>query len=220
MVFFPSAIIDIMKLKNKFFRRNRFLLILVAALTLSQTAFGQSRKITGSVVSATSEPIIGASVIAAGTSSGTATDINGNFALTLPSETTAIIVSCIGYTQATVKLTGKDTYNVTLEEDANFLDEVVFVGYGTMKKKDLTGSVSSVEGDMIKKRQTTAVENALQGAIPGLTVTRSSSGPGAGTTLRVRGITSMQESSPLVIIDGVPGSLSDVQPSTYKTSPS
>lgn len=213
MVFFPSAIIDIMKLKNKFFRRNRFLLILVAALTLSQTAFGQSRKITGSVVSATSEPIIGASVIAAGTSSGTATDINGNFALTLPSETTAIIVSCIGYTQATVKLTGKDTYNVTLEEDANFLDEVVFVGYGTMKKKDLTGSVSSVEGDMIKKRQTTAVENALQGAIPGLTVTRSSSGPGAGTTLRVRGITSMQESSPLVIIDGVPGSLSDVQPS-------
>ena len=71
-------------------------------------------------------------------------------------------MSCIGYTQATVKLTGKDTYNVTLEEDANFLDEVVFVGYGTMKKKDLTGSVSSVEGDMIKKRQTTAVENALQ----------------------------------------------------------
>lgn len=212
MVSFPSAIIDIMKLKNKFFRRNRFLLILVAVLTLSQTAFAQNRKITGNVVSATSEPVIGASVVAAGTTTGTATDINGDFTLTLPTETTSIIVSCIGYTQVTVKLTEKDTYNVTLEEDANFLDEVVFVGYGTMKKKDLTGSVSSVEGDMIKKRQTTEVTNALQGAISGLTVTRSSSGPGSNATLRVRGITSMQESSPLVIIDGVPGSLSDVLP--------
>lgn len=122
MVSFPSAIIDIMKLKNKFFRRNRFLLILVAVLTLSQTAFAQNRKITGNVVSATSEPVIGASVVAAGTTTGTATDINGDFTLTLPTETTSIIVSCIGYTQVTVKLTEKDTYNVTLEEDANFLD--------------------------------------------------------------------------------------------------
>lgn len=201
-----------MKIKSKFFRRNRFLFFLVIALTFSQTAFSQNRKITGTVVSTTSEPIIGASVFAAGTSIGTATDVDGNFELTLPAETTSIIVSCIGYAQMTVNLTEKDIYKVTLEDDTDFLDEVVFIGYGTMKKKDLTGSLSSVEGDMIQKRQTTEVTNALQGAIPGLTVTRSSSGPGASATLRVRGITSMQESSPLVIIDGVPGSLSDVLP--------
>lgn len=202
-----------MKIETKFFRRNLVLSILILLLGTFQTAFAQNRKISGSVVSATSEPVVGASVVASGTSIGTSTDADGNFSLTLPEKTTTIIVSCIGYAEVSLKLTDKDIYNVTLSEDTNFLDEVVFVGYGTMKKKDLTGSVSSVEGNLISKRQTTEVTNALQGSIPGLTVTRSSSGPGATATLRVRGITSMQESSPLIIIDGVPGSMADVLPS-------
>ncbi len=202
-----------MRLKSKFFPENRFFLILLAIFCFSTAAVAQSRKVSGTVVSATSEPVPGASVIVTGTTTGTSTDIDGKFTLSIPVNATSLTVSCIGFADVIVRLTDKDAYSVTLNEDTNFLDEVVFVGYGTMKKKDLTGSLSTVEGNTIKKRQTTEVTNALQGAIPGLTVTRSSSEPGGSATLRVRGITSMQESSPLVIIDGVPGSLSDVTPS-------
>lgn len=198
-----------MKQKNKFLRKIFFALTLICSST---ALLAQGRKITGSVQSTTSEPVVGASIVATGTTIGTSTGADGSFTLTLPSGTASVTISCVGYANATVRLTDKDSYDIILEDDSNFLDELVFIGYGTMKKKDLTGSISSVEGSSIKQRQTTDVTNALQGAIPGLTVTRTSSGPGETATLRVRGITSMQESSPLVIIDGVPGSLSDVAP--------
>ena len=202
-----------MRLKSKFFPENRFFLILLVIFGFSTAAMAQNRKVSGKVVSATSEPVPGASVIVTGTTTGTSTDIDGEFTLSIPMNSTSLTVSCIGFADVIVPLSDKGAYSIILNEDTNFLDEVVFVGYGTMKKRDLTGSLSTVEGNTIKKRQTTEVTNALQGAIPGLTVTRSSSEPGGSATLRVRGITSMQESSPLVIIDGVPGSLSDVTPS-------
>ena len=202
-----------MRLKSKFFPENRFFLILLVIFGFSTAAMAQNRKVSGKVVSATSEPVPGASVIVTGTTTGTSTDIDGEFTLSIPMNSTSLTVSCIGFADVIVPLSDKGAYSIILNEDTNFLDEVVFVGYGTMKKRDLTGSLSTVEGNTIKKRQTTEVTNALQGAIPGLTVTRSSSEPGGSATLRMRGITSMQESSPLVIIDGVPGSLSDVTPS-------
>ena len=212
MVWLPRAILEIMRIKSKFFRKNRLFHAILAMLCFCTMSFAQNRTVSGTVVSATSEPVPGASVIVSGTTVGTSTDIDGKFTLSVPLSSASFTVSCIGFSEVTVRLTDKDIYDVTLTEDSNFLEEVIFVGYGTMKKKDLTGSVSSVEGSAIKKRQTTEVTNALQGAVSGLTVTRSNSEPGGTATLRVRGITSMQESSPLVIIDGVPGSLSDVTP--------
>ncbi len=99
-----------------------------------------------------------------------------------------------------------------LEEDNNLLDEVVVIGYGSVQKKDLTGSLSSIDGGAILNRQTQTVSMALQGAMPGVTVTRTNSAPGQSATIRIRGITSMTEgaSDPYVLIDGVPGNLSDL----------
>ena len=212
MVWFYDAILNIMKRKTKFFSDNRLSALLAAILLCSLPASAQTRRISGNVTDEGSEPLVGASVIASGTTVGTSTDIDGNFTLELPASSSAITVSCIGFEEKSIQI-GKDNfYKVVLGQDMNLLDEVVFVGYGTMKKRDLTGSLSTLQGSSISKRQTMEVTNALQGQIAGLTVTRSSSAPGGTATLRVRGITSMQESDPLVIIDGIPGSLSDVAP--------
>lgn len=202
-----------MKRKTKFFSDNRLTAMLVALLICSLPAFAQTREISGTVTGDDSEPVVGASILVPGTTTGASTDINGKFTLVLPSSAGSILVSCIGYEEKTVRLGQESRYDIILQTDTNLLDEVVFIGYGTMKKKDLTGSLSTIQGSSISKRQTTEITNALQGQIAGLTVTRSSSGPGSTATLRVRGITSMQESSPLIIIDGIPGSLADVAPS-------
>lgn len=192
--------------------RKTFIISLWMLLAAAVCSMAQNRTISGTVRDNASEPLAGVSVIVSGTSIGTSTDIDGNFTLSVPDNAHSIAVTCVGFRTETVRLTGSAKYNVILSEDSTFLDELVFVGYGTMKKKDLTGSVSAVDGKIIADRKTTEVTNALQGAVPGVTVTRTSSTPGGEATVRVRGITSMQNSSPLVIIDGVPGSISDVSP--------
>lgn len=201
-----------MKHKNKFFS----VLQLSAALMLlalhAPASLAQTRHISGNVTGSDSEPVIGASIFVSGTTTGTSTDSEGNFSLDLPQSAKELTVSCLGYRDKTVSLNSGTHYRITLDIDNQLLDEVIFVGYGTMKKKDLTGSLSSLEGSSITKRQTMEVTNALQGQVSGLTVTRSNSAPGSTATLRIRGITSMQESNPLIIVDGVPGSLADVAP--------
>lgn len=210
--FISSAILVIMKHKNKFFS----VLHLSAAILLlalhAPASLAQTRQISGNVTGPDSEPVIGASVFVSGTTTGTSTDSEGNFSLSLPQSAKELTISCIGYMDKSISLSSSSRYSIMLNIDTQLLDEVIFVGYGTMKKKDLTGSLSSLDGSSITKRQTTEITNALQGQMSGLTVTRSNSAPGSTATLRVRGITSMQESSPLIIIDGVPGSLSDVAP--------
>lgn len=190
-------------------RKTVLLCLFLAAASMS---FAQTRNITGVVTDESSEPLPGVSVIVSGTSAGTSSDIDGKFSMSVPADAQSIILSCVGFQSQTIRLTSANHYAVVLSEDSTFLDELVFVGYGTMKKKDLTGSVSSVDGKTISDRKTTEVTNALQGALPGVTVTRTNSAPGGAATIRVRGITSMQESSPLIIIDGVPGALEDVSP--------
>ena len=134
--------------------------------------------------------------------------MDGNFELEVPSGA-ELVVSYIGFNDQTVKISGsKSKYDVELQENTNSLDELVVIGYGTVKKKDLTGAVAAVKGDELVNKRTTMLSNALQGSLSGVTVSRNSSAPGSGaSSIRVRGITTIGESSPLVIVDGVESTL-------------
>lgn len=163
----------------------------------------QTGTVKGRVVDASGEPVIGASVVMKGTTTGTITDMDGNF--TLPNATKGIlVVSFIGYKTQEIATDGKAPVNVTLKEDSELLEEVVVVGYGTQKKATLTGAVGMVNGDeVLKGRAASNVGTALQGTIPGLTITRTSSRPTENADISIRGGISANSSAPLILIDGV-----------------
>ncbi len=146
-----------------------------------------------------------------GTSIATGTDINGRFTLNAP-ENATVEVSYIGCKPAQFKAVSGKPASVVLAEDSTLLDEVVVVGYGSMKKSDLTGAVTALNGTEVAARRSTQLSTALQGALSGVTVTRDSGTPGGTATITVRGITTISDSSPLVIIDGVPGDLNNINP--------
>ena len=138
--------------------------------------------IQGAVRTTTDAPVVGATIVLEGTQFGTTSDVTGTFTLDLkqkPSQGSALSVSCIGYKTKRIPLTESNAaISVVVEEDNNLLDEVVVIGYGSVQKKDLTGSLSSIDGGAILNRQTQTVSMALQGAMPGVTVTRTNSAPG------------------------------------------
>ena len=159
--------------------------------------------VKGVVIDEQGEPLIGASVFIKGTSEGVVTDMDGTFALSV-NEGAVLTVSYIGYLPKDVEVGNRDNFNITLEPDSKTLEEVVVIGYGTVKKKDLTGSVASVRGDDLAAKKTTTLSNALQGTLSGVLVQRSGNAPGASaSSIRVRGITTMGNSNPLIIVDGV-----------------
>ena len=177
----------------------------------------KQKTISGIVKDSTGEPIAGANVVEKGTTNGTITDAGGNFTLNIP-EDGILQVSYIGFILQDIPMKNKQTIAVSLEEDTQTLDEVVVVGYGTIKKKDLTGSVGSVKGDNIVARKTTQLSTALQGAMAGVMVTRNNSAPGASATIQVRGVTTIGDSNPLVIVDGVPvDGLDDINPNDVES---
>ena len=178
----------------------------------------QSVKASGVVVDEKGEPVIGANIMEVGTTNGTITDIDGRFTLEVASSAAELMISYIGYTPQKIKV-GKGTdLKVTLEEDTKKLDEVVVIGYGTQKKSDVSGSVATVTGEKLAKLPTANAENALEGAAPGLSVDYSNGGaPGQAPDLQVRGVTSLSSNAPLVIIDGVPGDMSYLNPEDIKT---
>lgn len=178
---------------------------------------GNVKKVQGNVKDAAGEPVIGATVMVKGTSNGTITDFDGNFVLDAP-EGSVLEISYIGYkTQQLAAASGR-SLTVTMKEDTEVLDEVVVVGYGTMRKSDLTGAIAAVKGDKLAARRTTQLSTALQGAIAGVTVTRDNSAPGATAgSIKVRGVTTIGDTSPLVIIDGIPGNINDVNPNDVES---
>lgn len=165
----------------------------------------QSSTIRGTVVDSNGIPVIGASVLVKGTSNGTITDIDGNFILQNASGT--LQVSYIGYKTQEIVIKGQKNLEIVLKEDTEVLDEVVVVGYGVQKKATLSGSVAQVKGEeVLKGKATQSMASALQGTIPGLTITRTSSRPGnEGTNITLRGGISVNDdaNSPMIIIDGV-----------------
>lgn len=175
-----------------------------------QQAGQRKQTVTGHVTDHNGEPIVGATIMEKGTQNATVTDVDGNFTLAV-SPKAQLDISYIGFVPQTVRV-GGGKFNVSMEEDTESLNEVVVVGYGTLKKKDLTGAVAAVDSKTITDRHASSLSQALQGAVAGLTVTNSSGDPTASASLRVRGTTSIGTSDPLVIIDGVPGDMNTVNP--------
>ena len=193
--------------------KKQILFILAFLLTagLWSASAQQKFQVSGTVLDENGVSVIGAGVMEKGTTNGAITDIDGKYVLTVSSANAVLEVSFVGYTTETAPVNGRAVIDFILKEDSTVLDEVMVIGYGTVKKKDLTGSVANVDGTKIANMQSMSVAQAIQGTMPGVEVTRTSGLPGAGATIRVRGITTINNSSPLVVIDGIPmGGMSDV----------
>ena len=162
------------------------------------------RSVTGRVVDAKNQALPGVNIVIKGNSKGTTTDANGRFQLTIPDQGTILQFSYIGYVTLEVTIGNQTDVNVTLLEDTKTLDEVVFVGYGTQKKADLTGAVSTVTSKDIGRLPVGGIDQALQGKAAGVRVTQSSGQPGEAVSIRIRGVGTINDNSPLFVIDGVP----------------
>lgn len=166
-------------------------------------ATAQSITVRGTVVDPSGEPLIGASILAEGTSVGTATDIDGNYAINVNPDAT-LVFSYVGYDPQSVAVKGRTTIDVTMKENSVMLNEVVAIGYGVVKKSDATGSVAVVKPDEIEAGLATSVQDMLVGQTPGVVVT-TAGGPEGGASIRVRGGSSLNASNdPLIVLDGVP----------------
>ncbi|MDD4605853.1 MAG: TonB-dependent receptor [Dysgonamonadaceae bacterium] len=164
----------------------------------------QGKTITGTIVDAQGEAIIGANIIEAGTTNGTVTDFDGNFRLNV--EDGALVhISYIGYLSQEINTAGRTRLDIVLLEDTQSLEELVVVGYGVQKKKLITGATIQVDGDDLTKLSTTSALGALQSQAPGVNITQSSGMPGEGFKVNIRGIGTVGDSSPLYVIDGVAG---------------
>jgi len=176
----------------------------------------QEKTVSGTVVDSNGEPVIGANVTVKNTTMGTITNMDGKFSLQIQNNP-VLVISYIGYITQEVTVGSQTTLSIILAEDSQALNEVVVVGYGTARKSDLTGAVSSIKGENLLNRSTQQLSTAMQGQLAGVQVTRTSGEPGASSTIRVRGVTTISENDPLVIVDGVPSSLNDVIASDVET---
>lgn len=174
----------------------------------------QGTPISGKVTSPDSpDGVPGVNVVIKGTNQGTVTDMDGNYTLNVPGPETILVFSSVGFISEEVTVGNRSVIDLTLDSDVTALDEIVVVGYGTQKKSDITGAVSVLEGGEISERRTSQVSQALQGAVPGVMVTRTNNAPGSSATIRLRGITTIGDSNPLIIMDGVPiNNIDDINP--------
>lgn len=181
------------------------------------TEIEQTYKISGKVVDSQGEPIIGANILEKGTTNGTITDTDGNFSLNVKSITATLVVSYIGYKTNEVKVVGGKSTIIALNEDSEALDEVVVVGYGTQKKVNLTGSVDQVTSDVFEGRPSSNVTQMLEGVVPNLNILLSDGKPGRTADFNVRGTGSINGGSALVLIDGVEGDPSLLNPNDIES---
>lgn len=205
-----------MKNTNRYLKSFRLLLLLCM---IPLWSMAQTISVHGTVKDETGEPIIGASVLETGTTNGSITDIDGNFSLKVSSQS-KLTVSFIGYQTQVVSVSGKNQINVILKDDVTVLDEVVVVGYGTVKKSDVTGSISTVNERALKQVPVSNVSQSMQGRIAGVQIRQTSTRPGQDSQIRIRGTRSLTASNdPLIIVDGIPfgGSMNDIAPDDIKS---
>lgn len=187
---------------------------LFAAFAMNMSA---QKTVSGIVKDGNGDEIIGASVLEKGTANGTTTDLNGKFTLKV-SGNNPLVISYVGMKKQEVSIAGKSSVNVVLEDEATNLNEVVAIGYGTMKKRDVTGAISTVKNDVITLTPTSNPMEALQGRVAGLDITKTSSKAGAGVSMLLRGNRSISEKGePLFLIDGLPGDYSALNPNDIET---
>ncbi len=185
----------------------------------------QQKTVKGSILDENGEPMIGVSVVVKGTTTGTVTDFDGNFSLSVPANTKTLEISYIGYKTQNVTI-GNAPLSIKMQPDNKLLDEVVVIGYGTIKKRDLTGAVSSIKSEDITLSPTSRPMDALQGKIAGLDITKSSGQAGSSSNIQLRGVRSMQYDddskeltggSPTYIIDGMPGDINSLNPNDIES---
>lgn len=177
------------------------------------SAVQQQKSVSGKVTDSANSPIPGVSVVVKGTTAGTITDGNGNYSLPNVPENAMLQFSFVGMKAQEIAVAGKSTINIRLEDETIGLEEVVAVGYGTQKRVNLTGSVSTIDNKYLQSRSITQMSQALQGRMAGVTVTQNFGPPGSdGGTIRIRGIGTLGNNNPLVLIDGIEGSINDINP--------
>lgn len=218
-----------MKLNNLLLRRKKYtrklvfcvcLLLVCTSNQVWSTPSGesagltqQSKNVTGKILDETGEPLIGVSVYVQGTTTGTITDLDGNFSLVIPAGANTLEVSYIGYLTQSITVGNNTHFNIQMRPDTQALDEIVVIGYGTVKKRDLTGAVSSVKSEDIIMRPGPNPMEALQGKVAGLDITRPSGQPGSEVKMQLRGTRSFTASgNPLFLIDGLPGDYETLNP--------
>ena len=174
-------------------------------------SYGQEKKITGTITDAeTGESIIGAAVIIKNSSVGASTDFDGKFSINAK-EGDILIITSLGYTSLEVAIKGRSNLTIQLVSDTDRLDEVVIIGYGTKKKVNLTGSITTIKSDDIVKNSTANVSSALSGRLAGVTTIQSSGEPGSdASSIRIRGLSSLNSSAPLILVDGIPRELNNI----------
>lgn len=182
-------------------KKNRLIhLLLIFPIIL----FAQSKAITGTVVDENKMPLPGASILVKGLNIGSSTDFDGNFSLNVPETGEVLVVSYLGYMTKELVISKNLTFNIQLDIDTNTLDEIVVVGYGTQRKSDITGSVTSVKVDAIAVAQNSTIDALLQGRAAGVQVTQNAGSPGSGVSVKIRGASSLRgNNEPLYVIDGV-----------------
>lgn len=196
---------------TKYAIMQRVYLLSLLFVLIPLSAFAQTIQLTGTVTDTKGETLIGASVLEKGTTNGCITDIDGNFTLTVSPKST-IVISYVGYVAQEMALNGQRNIKVALKDDSEILDEVVVIGYGTMKKSDMTGAISSVDVEELSKRTTTNPAEALQGKIAGVNIMKAGGNAGAGVQVKIRGVKTFGDNEPLYIIDGFPGDINTVNP--------
>jgi TonB-linked SusC/RagA family outer membrane protein len=188
------------------------ILLLLLLFLVGQHVYGQAEKIFGTISDSDGNPILGASILVKGTSNGTISDTNGKFSINVSNDKAILVISYIGYEKQEVKAT-KQPMNIVLVESTKTIDEVVVVGYGTQKKVNLTGAVSSVSMQELQGKPVVNIVEALQGTTPGLTIQQTNSQPGNRPSINIRGINTLNNNDPLILIDGMIGDIQNVNPS-------
>ena len=216
---FPTVVLQLYKLpqefKKKFLMRISFTFFLLITVFIHVSQALPPLTVSGKITSQNGESLNGVSVKLKGTSSGTSTDVDGKYSIKIPTGIGTLVFSSIGFTTQEIDINGRAIINVTMSPESKALNDVVVVGYGSQKKINLTGSVSTVNKDLIEKREVTQASQLLQGAASGVTVTQSSGQPGndqTNITIRGLGTFSGAGNNPLVLVDGVPSSLDAVSP--------
>ena len=182
----------------------RYWLALLLSVVFSLSVYAQNITVKGTVSDESGEPLMGATVLVKGTNNGVATDLDGNYSISAPAKGT-LVFSYIGYDNLEMPVNGRSTIDVVMQSNSMMLDEVVAIGYGTVRKKDLTGAVSSVSGSELAKVPVVSAAQALQGKAAGINIVQQSGAPGAGVNVTVRGGASLTQSTdPLYIVDGFP----------------
>ncbi len=201
-------------------KKIRILLVFLILSSL-QMLMAQALKITGTVTDAsTGEPLPGVNIVIANTTTGTISGVDGTYAIEVPGPDAELTYSFLGYIVQNIAVSGKTVINVALKPDVKALEEVVVVGYGTLRKEAVTGSVESMQGDEIRDVPSSDVTEALQGRVSGVEMSRTSTKPGSSMQIRIRGTRSLNASNdPLIVLDGIPfaGELTDIDPNDIKS---